>query len=91
MIVPVNKIESFSVDLALLLATLCFGAFIYFAFLMLRTDCQQYYFTKHNEHLTDDGKRKKRRSAALSHAKLKHGGFEPIKAADFLHLIANST
>lgn len=34
LIVPVNKIESFSVDLALLLATLCFGAFIYFAFLM---------------------------------------------------------
>ena len=32
LIVPVNKIESFSVDLALLLATLCFGAFIYFAF-----------------------------------------------------------
>ena len=34
LIVPVNKIESFSVDLALLLATLCFVAFIYFAFLM---------------------------------------------------------
>jgi hypothetical protein len=36
-------------------------------------------------------KEKSRRSAALSHAKLKHGGFGTSRLPIFLHFIANST